>query len=280
MLTSPFVGSEARAAGLLNYHQLRYRFNRLFPDVYVPDAVGDCALEDRIRAAWLWSGRRGVIAGSSAAFLHGARWVARDSTIELIHRNPRTPDAVVARRDTLVDGEVARCGEYTVTTAARTGFDLARRNSMTNAVAAVDALLRATAISTDAIADVASRHRRARGLRQLEQVVALADGGAQSPRESWLRLLLIRAGLPRPQTQIPVFDDDGYAFAYLDMGFAEDMVAVEYDGEHHRTDRDQYVKDIRRRERLERMGWIVITVVAGDRPEHIVGRVRDALARR
>lgn len=48
------------------------------------------------------------------------------------------------------------------------------------------------------------------------------------------------------------------------------MVAVEYDGDHHRSDRHQYVKDIRRRERLERQGWIIITVVAEDRPAEIV----------
>jgi very-short-patch-repair endonuclease len=55
---------------------------------------------------------------------------------------------------------------------------------------------------------------------------------------------------------------------------------VEYDGEQHRVDRWQYIKDIRRREELERLGWIVIRVVAGDRPADIVRRVRDALASR
>lgn len=67
-------------------------------------------------------------------------------------------------------------------------------------------------------------------------------------------------------------------FAYLDLGWAEYMVAVEYDGDQHRTDRRQYVKDIRRLETLERMGWIIVRVVAEDRPAHIVGRVRAALA--
>jgi very-short-patch-repair endonuclease len=114
----------------------------------------------------------------------------------------------------------------------------------------------------------------------LERVLSLADPGSQSPKESWLRWVLVQSGLPRPQTQIPVLADDGFVIAYLDMGWPEAMVAVEYDGDHHRTDRYQYVKDIRRRELLERMGWIVITVVAEDRPADIVTRVRFALARR
>jgi very-short-patch-repair endonuclease len=58
------------------------------------------------------------------------------------------------------------------------------------------------------------------------------------------------------------------------------MVAVEYDGDQHRTDRRQYVMDIRRAQMLERLGWQVIRVVNEDRPSYVVGRVRDALARR
>jgi very-short-patch-repair endonuclease len=58
------------------------------------------------------------------------------------------------------------------------------------------------------------------------------------------------------------------------------MVAVEYDGDQHRTDRRQYVKDIRRLEMLEHRGWIVVRVVAEDHPFDILRRVRAALARR
>lgn len=135
-------------------------------------------------------------------------------------------------------------------------------------------------MAPDSIAELALRHRHARGLRQLELMLSLADAGSQSPKESWLRWVLAQAGLPRPQTQIPILAEDGFAIAYLDLGWPELMVAVEYDGDHHRTDRYQYVKDIRRREFLERMGWIIITVVAEDRPADIVRRVRSALARR
>ena len=116
------------------------------------------------------------------------------------------------------------------------------------------------------------------GLRRLEAALELVDAGSESPRESYLRLLLIDAGLPRPQTQIPVLGVDGIPVAYLDMGWEQHMVAVEYDGDQHRSDRRQYVKDIQRIEALERMGWVVVRVVAEDRPASIVRRVREALA--
>ena len=66
----------------------------------------------------------------------------------------------------------------------------------------------------------------------------LVDGGASSPKDTWLRLLLVDAGLPTPTTQIPVVDDYR-ALAMLDMGWTEFGVAVEYDGDHHRSDRRQ-----------------------------------------
>lgn len=69
-------------------------------------------------------------------------------------------------------------------------------------------------------------------------------------------------------------------FAYLDMGWAEMKVTVEYDGEQHRTDTRQYRWDSRRREILERLGWIVVRVLAGDKSADIIRRVRAALARR
>lgn len=276
-----FIGSEARAEGAVGRNQLESRrFARLYPDVYLPAGAGEPQLAQRIHAAWLWSKRQAVIAGSAAAFLHGARWVDRDSAVELIYRNPRTPKGVIARRDLLLTPEVGRIGGMAVTTPTRTAFDLGRRGTPASALARLDALMRATQVASDSIAELALRHRHARGLRQLELMLSLADAGSQSPKESWLRWVLVQAGLPRPQTQIPILAEDGFAIAYLDLGWPELMVAVEYDGDHHRTDRYQYVKDIRRREFLERMGWIIITVVAEDRGADIVRRVRSALARR
>ena len=104
----------------------------------------------------------------------------------------------------------------------------------------------------------------------------LADTGAQSPRETWLRLVLIDAGFPRPQTQIPVARDDGRSYYFLDMGWREVMVAVEYDGEQHRLDRGVYRNDLTRSEYIADMGWRRIRVIAGDRQAEIVERTRRA----
>ncbi|BBY64574.1 hypothetical protein MHEL_28170 [Mycolicibacterium helvum] len=86
--------------------------------------------------------------------------------------------------------------------------------------------------------------------------------------------------MPRPQTQIAIYDTFGELIAYLDMGWEGVKVAAEYDGQQHRTDRMQYAWDSRRREKLEELGWIVIRVLAGDQPADVIRRVRAAVARR
>lgn len=133
------------------------------------------------------------------------------------------------------------------------------------------------------IADVellAARNRGRKGTRRALTALELIDPGAESPRETWLRLLLVRDGLPPPQTQIPIFNEYGQLVARADMGWAELKIAVEYDGDQHWTDRRQLTRDIRRTEILKDLGWIVIRVTAEDTPATILRRVRAALAGR
>jgi hypothetical protein len=278
-MSEPFIGSEALASGALSRYQLRTGYRAVFPNVYLAKEV-EPSLELRIVAAWLWSRRRATIVGAAAAALHGSRWIPDDVPVELNHANTRPPRGVLTRRDALLEGETQVMDGRPVTTPERTAFDIGRRGAIRSAVVRLDALSRATGFKVDDVLRIARCHPHEAGLRRLEAALALVDPGSQSPRESYLRLLLIDGGLPRPQTQIPVLADDGIPFAYLDMGWEEHKVAVEYDGDQHRSDRRQYVKDIRRQEMLERMGWIIVRVVAEDRPASILYRVRAALADR
>jgi hypothetical protein len=273
----PFIGSEALARGTMSRHQLRTQYRAVFPNVYLSKAVQP-SLERRIAAAWLWSRGTAIIVGAAAAALHGAKWIPDDVPVELRHPNARPPRGLLTRRDGLLDGETQVIAGRSVTTPERTAFDIGRRGAVRSAVARLDALARATGFKVDDVLQIARCHPGSPGLRRLETALELVDPGAQSPRESYLRLLLIDAGLPRPQTQIPVLGEDGIPVAYLDLGWEYYRVAVEYDGDHHRIDRHQYVKDIHRLEMLERMGWTVVRVVAEHHPADILRRVRAAIA--
>lgn len=272
----PFVGSEAVRSGTLRPHQLRSRFRAVYPDVYVRRDQ-QLTLHQRAVAAWLWSHRRGVLAGLTAAAWHGSKWVDELLPVELVWSNARPPRGLRTYDVRLRPEEHDVVGGIPVTTPQRTAYDIGRRKPMGTAIAHLDALLGATDVKVAEVAEVDDRHRGARGLRQLESALELVDTGSQSPKESWLRLLIIGAGLPRPTTQIPVAPSDGTRMYYLDMGWPDLMVAVEYDGEHHRLDRWQYTRDIRRSEALERLGWLVVRVVATDSPADIIRRIRAAL---
>lgn len=123
---------------------------------------------------------------------------------------------------------------------------------------------------------VLDAHPYVRGRTRVPRLLDLVDAGAQSPKETWLRLLLMEAGFPRPRTQIPVPAPDGYPLYFLDMGWEEFMVAVEYDGEQHRTDIVQYRHDVVRAEYVDSIGWRRIRVLAGDRRDDIIRRVERA----
>lgn len=269
-----FVGSEALARGMLTRHELRTFYRRVLPDVYTAKRAV-LTLEDRTVAAWLWSGREGVVKGLAASAMLGARWIDDDVPIELNWANHRPPTGVVTRNDTLLEPEVGRHGAMTVTTPDRTAFDLGCRGSVGQAVARLDSLARATHFKVADVQELALRHPHVKGLRQLDRVLDLVDAGAESPQETRIRLMLMDAGLPRPQTQIPVRAPDGFPRYYLDMGWEDVMVAVEYDGRHH-TERPVYSRDIIRLEYVNAVGWTVVRVVAEHRRAEIVHRVRQA----
>ncbi len=88
----PFLGAEAVADGRLTRGQLRWNYRAVQPGVYVPKGSAASVLVNA-QAAWLWSGRRGIIAGRAAAALLGAKWVDVDTPVELIAEHT-SPDRV------------------------------------------------------------------------------------------------------------------------------------------------------------------------------------------
>ncbi|BBZ36808.1 endonuclease domain-containing protein [Mycolicibacterium confluentis] len=273
-----FLGSRAVRAGLVTPYQLRTAYSSMFPDVY-GEAGSVPSLRARTRGAWLWSRERGVVAGVAAAALHGADWVDVDEPIELIWRNTNPPVGVRTRNERIADDEIVWRSGILTTSDARTAFDLGRRRDRFEALGRLDSLARATAFSTAKVSALIDRYPGARGVRQLRELLTLVDRKAASPRESWLRLKLLDAGFPAIATQIAV-GVDRILVGILDMGWEEYKVAAEYDGDQHRYDRRQYLRDQRRLPRLQKAGWIVIRVVAEDRIEDVIAGVDEALRSR
>lgn len=281
-LDDPFPGTWAVRAGRVTQWELRKNFCRVYPDVYVRKGI-ELDARGRALAAGHWAKGAGVLVGYSAAAMLGTRWLG-DEPAELIRvGSSRAPAGIVVRRDGLLAGETCCIAGFTVTTPARTAFDIGRREPFEQAVIVVDALLNATRTSPSAVVDVAARHPGARRIRDLQRVLDVADAGAESPRETMTRLLLLEAGFPRPETQLRIVGADGFVVARADMGWRAKKVVVEYDGVQHWTDRKQRSWDIDRTAIVESMGWRVVRVSAElleSRPWVLIERVRAALAGR
>jgi hypothetical protein len=147
-------------------------------------------------------------------------------------------------------------------------------------VARIDTLLNATGCPTTDIAAIADRYPEAGGLRSLRHVLTFVDPGSESLQETRTRLLLIRAGLPRPTTQIEGCNVWGAVIARIDLGWPELLVGVEYDDAQHWTDPDQHDRDVKRLEFLAAQGGTIVRVSAQQlRHERsvVVERVRRAL---
>lgn len=280
----PLVHRRSLDDGVLTPGVLRARYHRVLPSVWAATGATTSPLA-RARAAWLWSGGQGVLAGWSAAAVLGLRWVPAGAPSEIVvPRRTRARDDVTVWHWTLPPDDVETDEESGLrcTTPARTAFDLGRRLPVVDAVAAVDSLCRLGVVGRSAVAAVAVAERSpgARGVVALRQVLQLCDPGAESPWESRLRVLLVRAGLPAPTTQLTVGGPPGRT-AVLDLGWERWRVGAEFDGRHHAEGR-QFTRDLERHNLLAAHGWTVLrfgaAAVAGA-PHSVVAQVRAALRR-
>ncbi|TEA08698.1 DUF559 domain-containing protein [Mycobacteroides salmoniphilum] len=273
----PFIRDEALTNHLVTGYALR-GFTALYPAVYVPTGAEVTPLK-RAEAAWLWSRRQGVLAGISAAAVHGTKWLPQYGPAELIHTNRLTPQGISVWSDRLHRDEQTVINELPVTTPARTAFDIGRRTTVDLAVERLDALMNATGTSVADIETVVARHRGVRGLTRLSHVLDLVDGGAESPWETRTRLIVVRAGFTAPQTQLVVRNRFGDFVARLDMGWKDHKVGIEFDGAQHWTDACQRSRDIDRAKELADEGWRIVRV-SSDMVRHragtIIARVAEA----
>jgi hypothetical protein len=275
-----FRGSTVLRAGWLTRGQLRgSAWCRVYPDVY---ACATLTLTHRVRTVavvrLLFPGA--VASGRTAAAWWGADVVEPDDPVDCslppgAHHG--TVAGVRLRRRSLPGGDVVERHGLWVTTPVRTALDLAAVRPPDEAVVALDQFLRVGRVPL-AGARAAAEGLTGRDCRLVRTALARADGLAESPQETRLRLLLHRSPLPRPVAQFVVRDRDGFV-ARVDFAWPEHRLAVEYEGVWH--GRPQHVGDDRRRlNRLTAAGWRVVFVTAADlyRPDDVVARIAAALA--
>lgn len=103
---------------------------------------------------------------------------------------------------------------------------------------------------------------RGRGVRSLHEALPLLSDRSDSGRETRVRRAITSAGLPAPSPQHRVYDDHGELIGVADQAFPEYRVLLEYEGDHHRTDRRQWNIDLVRFNRYQQSGWIALRIEA------------------
>ena len=186
-------------------------------------------------------------------------------------------EGLVVRRAELDPTLVRRRRGLPVTTPEATAVRLASVLRRDDAVAAVDQLIATGVVHLAPIRALAAR-TRGPGSARARAVAGLADGLAESPQETRVRLLIGRSGLPQPVAQHRVLDRYGFV-ARVDFAWPELKVAVEYNGLWH-AEAGQFIRDRQRLNRLREAGWQVVFVTTADlrEPARLLARVAVALA--
>jgi hypothetical protein len=160
----------------------------------------------------------------------------------------------------------------------RCAVDLARRLGRADALALLDATLRAALCTADQLAAEVALHAGLRGVRRARELVGRADPRAECVQESQLRLVLLDGQLPPPEPQLWVANFYGTVVYRVDLGYERQRVGVEYDGRSHL---DSVEKDRFRHNWLVENGWRMRYFTARDLyqdPGGIVATVKALLA--
>lgn len=120
--------------------------------------------------------------------------------------------------------------------------------------------------------------RHGRGIIHFRTAVGYVRAGTDSPQESLLRLALVRGGMPEPSVNHPVLL--GTRQYFVDLAFPDQRLAVEYDGDHHRTNERQYYSDIDRFNDFSEAGWIAMRFNRSHSEQEILRRVSNAFRQR
>jgi hypothetical protein len=255
-----FRGSQALDEGLLTPNQLRSAaWRRPLRDVYA-----DSRLEPghglSCHAAALLMPSTAALSGPSAAWLHDIEPAVRTGDEVHVAVPPDTSfgpvRGLVVHAVDLPAGDVTSRLGILCTTAARTAWDLARWFEPVRSVPILDAMLGRGLVTPSELGSWLSDREGARGWRRAAAAFQLADGRAQSPPESVIRVQLVRAGLPRPEPQYPIPLSGGMTL-HPDLAWPEYRVALEYDGAHH-ADPEHLDLDRRRLNLLVGAGWVVL----------------------
>lgn len=241
------AGSPERARRLVSDGLYR----RVLHGAYVDDTVEDspglrCAALRRALPAGV------VLSGRAALWAIGVDVLPADGRVDVstvrgkhLERRP----GVEPHSALLPDAELVQlAGGLLAVSAPRAFVDVARRESLIEAVALGDAVLRSGAADAEQLAAAVDRAGGLRGVVAAREVLPQLEQRSESQGESRLRMALVLEGLPRPEAQVDFYDVFGRHVARVDL--VVEGVLLEYDGREQRLRKPVFVHDRRRQNTL------------------------------
>jgi hypothetical protein len=233
-----------------------------------------------------------VATHASAAVEHGAPvW---GICLEEVHTTRtdgmpgRREAGVVHHRGKMPEADVEEVNGILVSKAARCGVEVCATAAVEAALVTVNGLLHADRCTVAELAAMADSCKHWPDSLTTTIVLRLCDRRIESAGESRTSYLCWAQRLSRPEPQIPILDDYGRTIAYVDFGWPELGVFLEFDG------REKYLRFRREGETLEQFllrekrreericqltGWVGILITWADleRPSTTARRIRRLL---
>jgi uncharacterized protein DUF559 len=272
----PFTLAEAREAGISRKHLTGRSWRRLGSQLYCWTGWP----EDPWGLLVAWQSRLppdAVFASGTAAWLWrvGTNPARPIEAIVPLASGARSRPGLTVRRATLDDDDVTQVRGFRVTTLERTLCDLCARVPEIEALIAIDLAVFTGQMTAMAISCCADRMRGRPGARRMGRLAVVA-APAESPMETRLRWLLLKANLPMPAVQVDLRDTDSNFVGRADLYYPAARLVIEYDGLNHR---DRLAEDDRRQNLLIKAGFTLLRFTASDleRPNVVASQVRALL---
>jgi hypothetical protein len=217
-------------------------------------------------------------------------WLGNDPRVHLSkpHGLPRVRRAgIIGHRVHVIPGEVVEMDGIRVSGPARTWLDLAHELPLRYLVALGDQLIRIPRPELEfrsvpfaykeGLRLLIRQHPNMKGVEKARLALDEMRVGSDSFPETFLRLAMLDAHLPEPELQLRLDPADPRSPA-ADLGYRKYRIAVQYDGEHHRS-REQQSRDNRRDEFFISAGWSYFKPNADDLADgflDLISRMKQA----
>ncbi len=278
-LRRPFTRADAIAAGISPGMLRGSKFRRIFRDVYVHELARASPLT-RVRAALLIHPLSAFASHASAARVYDVPLpLLGDEHVSVFSAGERRRRTGIVNHVVEPNAEVREVDGLRVSAPARMFVELASVLGLVDLVVVGDALVRLRLVTTEELIGYAATWRN-RGVALARRAASLVRDRVDSPMETRLRLLIVLAGLPEPEVNRRITDDQGRTLYRLDLCYPSLRLIIEYDGRQHSEDPAQADWDISRREWFDHHDWMILPVVAKgiyQRPDQTLERVFAAL---